>query len=103
MNEGTEFRYRKLKILIDDLISDPIHLSIDCGIKRDFHAIESKIQHSLHRRLAFSYHKLPYDLFNTRYNMLIELGLYAKIIEEVLGSLEGSYGELDYHETGGLD
>ena len=103
MNEDTEFRYCKLKILIDDLISDPIHLFINYSIKRDFYAIESKIQHSLHRRLASSYHELPYDLFNTRYNMLIRLSLRAKIVEEVLGSLRGSYSELDYHETGGLD
>ena len=103
MNEGTEFRHRKLKILIDDLISDPIHLSIDRDIKRDFHAVGSKIQHPLHERLASSYHKLPYDLFNTRYDILIGLSLRAKIVEEVLGGLEGSYGELDYHETGGLD
>ena len=103
MNEGTEFWYCKLKILIDDLISDPIHLSINYSIKRDFHAVRSKIQHLLYRRLASSYHKLPYDLFNTRYNMLIRLGLRAKIVEEVLDSLRGSYGELDYHETGGLD
>ena len=35
--------------------------------------------------------------------MLIGLSLRAKIVEEVLGSLEGSYSELNYHETGDLD
>jgi hypothetical protein len=43
MNEGTEFQHHKLKILINDLISDLIHLSINRSIKRDFHTVGLKI------------------------------------------------------------
>jgi hypothetical protein len=103
MNEGTEFWYYKLKILIDNLIFNLIYLSINRGIKRDFHIVGSKIQYPLYKRLTSSYHELLYDLFNIRYHILIRLDLYTKIIEEVLSGLRGSYGELDHYETGDLD
>jgi hypothetical protein len=77
VDEGTKLRHSKLEILKHHLISDLIYLALGRGIKRDLHAVQSKIQHLLYRRLASSDYKLLYNLLCTRDRMLIQLHLRA--------------------------
>jgi hypothetical protein len=98
-----KLRYGELEILKHYLISDLIHLALGRGVKRDLHAVRSKIQHLLYRRLAFSNHELLYNLLCTRDRMLIRLHLRAQIVEEVLRALEEPYGHLSHYKAGRLD